>query len=166
MEARFKYCGQKYYQIMRSAVMTRKYTYNSEGKVSGVSWKAVPPAEDCSWIFCEGENHDELILTDPEEIAAMREYIKTAHRFKEISDENATEKEYGVTEYRLNDGVPSGTMLTSVMCEGHSVDDNKVMYFDMGDDARSYITDDPQIIDMIDRYLANTQNPFFYKVTD
>lgn len=165
MEARFS-CEKKYYQIMKSAVMTHKTVYNSDGKVAGEGCKAVPPAEDCSWLFGKGENHDELILTDPEEISAMREYIKIHSQFKEISEENTNEKKYGVTEYRLNDGEASGKMLTSVVCEGHSVDDNKVMYFDMGDDARSYITDDPQIIDMIDRYLANTQNPFFYKVTD
>lgn len=72
-----------------------------------------------------------------------------------------------MTEYRLKDGEVSGKILTSVICEGRTpVENNKVMYFNMGEDARSYITEDPETIAMIDRYLARTQNPAFYKLPE
>lgn len=36
----------------------------------------IPPKDDIFYIFQEGENHNQLTLADPEEIAGMREFIK------------------------------------------------------------------------------------------
>ena len=54
--------------------------------VMGVSGKYVPPTEDKSYCFSEGENHNLLTLTDPVEIAGMRKFLKGTC-IKEISYE-------------------------------------------------------------------------------
>ncbi len=51
----------------------QKVTYKLE-KVGKRS--TIPPKDDISYIFQEGKNHNQLTLTDPEEIAGMREFIK------------------------------------------------------------------------------------------
>ena len=67
--------------------------------------------------------------------------------------------------YKLKAGEAQGKMITKVMCLGVTpVEDNWVMYFSGGDDGRSIITQDKERIELLDRYLANTSNPFFYKV--
>ncbi len=88
-----------YLQIMRSAIMTVAPVYCETGEyysesgirvkvrreMVGTSIRAVSPGEDCSLIFCEGNKHNQLTLTDPAEIEAMRKFAEDRHDIWEIS---------------------------------------------------------------------------------
>lgn len=86
----------KYMNVLRSAFVGLVDSYGDvynhrtgevkKNVVMGVSGTFVYPMEDKSYIFMEGENHNQLTLTDPVEIAGMRKFL-VGTCIKEISYE-------------------------------------------------------------------------------
>lgn len=76
----------KYMNVLRSAfvglediygdVYDHKTGTTTKNVVMGVAGTFVYPSQDKGYIFMEGENHNQLTLTDPVEIAGMRKFLK------------------------------------------------------------------------------------------
>lgn len=93
----------KYFQIAKESVLTRETAYSEPGefysedgtkvtvKRAIVGEKATLSAHTTSFVFREGKNHNQLTLTDPAEITAMRSFIKTRPYITEVSFEDDEE---------------------------------------------------------------------------
>lgn len=76
----------KYMNVLRSMFVGLVDEYGSvynhktgevkKDVVMGVDGTFVYPSQDKGYIFMEGENHNQLTLTDPVEIAGMRKFLK------------------------------------------------------------------------------------------
>ncbi len=85
-----------YRRVMRSAFVGIKPLYGdvfdketgvtTHNVVMGKTGSFVYPYDDKGYTFMEGENHNQLTLTDDEEIAGMRAFIKGTG-IKEVSSE-------------------------------------------------------------------------------
>lgn len=94
-----------YLQIARDEVMNSFPVYSEEEKIYyrdkngimqvklegheqvGSAFKQFHPQKHESFLFQEGEKHNRLTLTDPEEIAGMRAAIEARDYIREISCE-------------------------------------------------------------------------------
>lgn len=90
MKAVFK-ADKAYTQVCKQEVMTMRDAYSDtmathkgeEPKFIGKNFD-VGVNDTILWSFSEGADHNQLTLTDPEEIERFREFVKDHPQFEEV----------------------------------------------------------------------------------
>lgn len=110
-----------------------------------------------SYVFSEGEAHNQLTLETDEEITAMREYVKTTDNFiVELDEEGNFPAEPEGTPFIAK--IPH-KVLTPAMYRCTTTAEGKTFRFNMGEERNKYITTDAEEISIIRGYIkahANT----------
>lgn len=108
------------------------------------------------FMFDEGADHNELTLTDEEDIAVMRSYSQR-------SDNMVVELDEDGNEPADPEGTPfiakhSGYELTPAMYKHCTTAEGKTFRFIMGAERNKYITSDPAEIQLLRGYIKSNMN--------
>lgn len=91
----------RYVPVMGVSYNDAKVEYNSDPHIVGYTVQENVPQRLEFYLFCEGENHNQITITDPKEIYNMREYIQRRH------DDLITEVSFEGNEADLENPVES-----------------------------------------------------------
>lgn len=109
-----------------------------------------------SYVFSEGEAHNQLTLETDEEITAMREYIKgTDNSIVELDAEGNFPADPEGTPYIAD--IPHKVLTPAMYCD-RTTAEGKTFRFNMGVERNKYITADVEEISTIRGYIRSHAN--------
>lgn len=122
-----------------------------------------PDRVNSSYLFCEGEKHNEITLEREDAIAGMREYIKKRGDWLivELSPDGKALEEPGGTIFECK---TPWYNLTPAIYTGKTPADGKTFVFNQGEEQNCYVTSNLEEIKLLRGYIKTLADKSIYEV--